>query len=208
MSDLAARYPSRFFRYYAASKLRSDPVYEAVDARLRDNGDPLLDLGCGIGILPLFLRERGFTAPIHGIDHDRRKVDAARRAVPDATFEAGDVRDFKCDGGTIVMLDLLHYFNDADRSSILHRAGATATTVIIRECVRDASWRYRMTVAQERFARASRWMRAEQLHFTTREAIERHFAGFRAEVVPMWGRTPFNNYLFVFRRSSDGMTKE
>jgi SAM-dependent methyltransferase len=208
LSDLAARYPSRFFRYYAASKLRSDPVYEAVAARLRDNRDRLLDLGCGIGILPLFLRQRGFDAPIHGIDHDARKIDAARRAVPDATFDTGDVRAFQCDGGTIVMLDLLHYFDDADRSAILGRAAASATTVIIRECVRDASWRYRVTVAQELFARASRWLRAERLHFATREAIERHFVGFNAEVVPMWGRTPFNNYLFVFRRSSDGMTNE
>jgi SAM-dependent methyltransferase len=208
LTDLAARYPSRFFRYYAASKLRSDPVYEAVAARLRDNRDPLLDLGCGIGILPLFLRERGFDAPIHGIDHDRRKVDAASRAVADATFVAGDVRDFRCDGGTIVMLDLLHYFDDDNRARILDRAAATATTVIIRECVRDASWRYRLTVAQELFARASRWLRAERLHFATREAIERHFVRFSAEVVPMWGKTPFNNYLFVFRRSSDGMTNE
>lgn len=200
-------YPTRFLRGYAASKLRSDPVYDAVAAALRGSNDPLLDLGCGIGLLPAFLRARGFTAPIHGVDHDERKVAVARDAVPDATFESGDVREVAITGGSVAMLDLLHYFSDDDQSSLLGRIAQSATTVIIRDAVRDGSWRYRVTYAQESFARAIRWLRAERLHFAERAAIERHFSGFDADVRPMWGRTPFNGYLFVFRRSSDGITK-
>ena len=33
-----------------------------------------------------------------------------------------------------------------------------------------------------------------------RERITNAFEGFSAGVTPMWGSTPFNNYLFVFKR--------
>ena len=52
--------------------------------------------------------------------------------------------------------------------------------VIIRDAVRDGSWRYRLTYAQEMFSRAVRWLRAERLHFLTREEIVRPLRGFRS----------------------------
>jgi hypothetical protein len=81
--------------------------------------------------------------------------------------------------------------------------------VIIRDAIRDGSARYWATFAAESFARLSRWLKAERLNFPTREAIRRPFRerGFEEHVVPLWGRTPFNNYLFVFRRAGSGMTK-
>jgi SAM-dependent methyltransferase len=206
-STIAARYPSAFLRAYVRAKVRIDPVYAAVFERLRDNNDPLLDVGCGVGILAAYLRMRGFVAPIRGIDHDERKVAVAARVVHDATFEVADARSAIASGGTIVLLDLLHYFRSGDQAAIL-AAAANATTVIVRDAVRDGSWRYRLTYAQETFSRAVHWLRAERLHFQTREEIMRPFVNFQAEVVPLYGRTPFNNYLFVFRRSSPGITNE
>ena len=203
---VAARYPTRFLRIYVRAKIRMDPVYDAVFDRLGISGQPLLDVGCGVGILPSYLRERGFTAPICGLDHDERKIGIARQVVPDATFEAGDARVAMDRGGTVVLLDLLHYFTSEEQSRILAAAAAHATTVIIRDAVRDGSWRYRMTYAQEMFSRLVRWLRAERLHFATRDEVLRPFAGFEAEVVPLYGRTPFNNYLFVFKRSGTGTT--
>ena len=63
-------------------------------------------------------------------------------------------------------------------------------------------------VAQETFARGVRWLKAERLNFPRRETIVEAFRGFESEIVPLWGRTPFNNYLFVFKRASSGMTNE
>jgi len=57
-------------------------------------------------------------------------------------------------------------------------------------------------VAAELFARGVQWIHAERLHFPTRERIVSAFEGFDAEVMPLWGATPFNNYLFVFTRPS------
>jgi len=207
-SRIAARYPSAFLRAYVRAKVRIDPVYAAVFERIDESADPLLDVGCGVGILAAYLRMRGFAAPIRGIDHDERKVAVAGRVVHDAAFEVADARSAIAMGGTVVLLDLLHYFRGADQAAILAAAAANAKTVIIRDAVRDGSLRYRLTYAQETFSRAVRWLRAERLHFLTRDEIVRPFTGFDAEVVPLYGRTPFNNYLFVFRRSNSGITNE
>jgi SAM-dependent methyltransferase len=204
--EVAARYPTRFLRIYARAKIRTDPVYDAVFDRLRLNDEPLLDVGCGVGILPLYLRARGFTAAIQGVDHDERKIAIARAVMPDAAFVTGDARTAMNRGGTVVLLDLLHYLTSREQSEILTAAAEHATTVIIRDALRDGSWRYRMTYAQEMFSRLVRWLRAERLHFPTRGEVLEPFAGFDAEVVPLYGRTPFNNYLFVFRRARSGMT--
>ena len=199
---VAALYPTRFLRSYVRWKVASDPVYDAVYPSVRG---PILDLGCGAGVLAAYLRARGCDAPVAGIDHDARKIAVARGlGLRDATFEIADAASFQV-RETVVMLDLLHYFDDAMQSALLARA-ARAEVVIIRDCVRDGSWRYRATYAQETFARGVRWLQAERLNFPRREAIAGAFAGFDSEIVPLWGRMPFNNYLFVFRRASSGMT--
>jgi SAM-dependent methyltransferase len=203
---IAARYPSRFLRIYARSKIRLDPVYAAVFERVRDRDEPLLDVGCGIGLLAVYLRTRGFCAPIRGVDHDERKIGIARSVMPEATFGVADARTAIDGSGTIVLLDLLHYFRAEEQARILESAAKSATTVIIRDAIRDGSWRYRFTYLQETFSRVVRWLRAERLHFPAREDVMRPFAGFDAEVVPLYGRTPFNNYLFVFKRSAAGIT--
>ena len=56
---IAAKYPTRFLRSYVRSKLARDPMYEAVLAHVRDSAEPLLDVGCGVGVLEAFLRDRG-----------------------------------------------------------------------------------------------------------------------------------------------------
>lgn len=208
MSRVAALYPTIFLRQYVAGKTASDPFYEAVFERLRDSIDPILDAGCGIGVLAAFLRERGVSVPIRGIDHDAEKIAVARASLKldGVDFEIGDARELPPWRGTIVLADLLHYFDRPTQLRVLARAAESAATVIIRDALRDGSWRYRITYLQESLAMLIGWLKNERLQFPTRESIVGAFPNFTAEVVPMWGRTPFNNYLFVFRRSSDGIT--
>lgn len=193
--------------------MATDPAYGAVLERLAGTTEPLLDIGCGIGLLSMYLRDRGFTAPITGIDHDGRKIAVARSVANgerDLQFLEADARqpiDFR---GNVVLLDLLHYFTDDEQIRILRNAADAILPgglLIIREGLLDGTLRYRITLALEAFARRSRWLKADRLNFPTRERIEEPLRDrFREEVRSMSGFMPFNNYLFVFRRSSDGTT--
>ena len=205
MNPIASRYPTRFLRSYARAKIATDPAYNAVFELVGNTSEPLLDIGCGVGLMAFYLRERGMRMPIAGIDHDRRKIEIARRVADgdqSLSFEVGDARRPVQFRGNVVLLDVLHYFSDADQSVVLRNAAAAGGMIIIREGIRDGSLRYRLTYVQETLARAGGWLKAECLNFPTRKSIESALDGeFREEVMPMFGRTPFNNYLFVFRRT-------
>jgi SAM-dependent methyltransferase len=208
---LASLYDIRGVRWYTLTKVMTDPVYPAVVQKLREHDQPLIDLGCGVGLLPFFLRDRGFRAPIIGVDFDQRKVDIARRAATryrDLDFIVADARDALPEEHNVVMLDLLHYLDGATQQQLLANAARVARVVILRQGIRDDSWRYRFTAWVDAVGRSVRWMKAENLNYPTREEIAAAFHGFDAEIVPLWGRTPYNNYLFVFRRAaSPGTTK-
>lgn len=205
---IAGRYESRIVRGYVSGKLKHDPVYDAVLARLDPSPRPMLDLGCGVGILPLCLEARGLGREVIGVDLDARKIEQARRAIPDSMnvrFHQQDVR-VAVEGfrGDVMMLDVLHYFSDYDQRLLLNQAAVYAAEgmIVIRDCLRDNSWRYRLTVLQESFSGAIRWLQAQMLNFPTRIMISETLCGhgFVEEVIPLWGRTPFNNYLMVYRR--------
>ena len=210
---IAERYRSRTLKSYAICKLLTDPVYDAVAARLLPSSLPLLDIGCGIGLCPFYLRERGYTAPIVGVDIDEPKVRAGQaRAALD--YPGVELRVQRGDDpslfaglppGHVTMLDVLHYFDPAAQREILTRiAGAVAPGgwAILRVTPRGDGWRFRFTRWEERFTQVVRWMTAPPQHFPTTEEVCGPFRerGFTEEVLPLWGRTPFNSHLFAFRR--------
>jgi 2-polyprenyl-3-methyl-5-hydroxy-6-metoxy-1,4-benzoquinol methylase len=213
---ISRQLPTRFLRHYAQGKIASDPVYEAVANELRGQSRPLFDLGCGIGLLPFYLRECGLTFPIEGVDHDASKIAVGRTVA--ATYagielRTGDARQGIPRGSNVTAIDVLHYFTGAEQCQIVDaiaEAIPPGGVAIVRDCVRDGSLRYRLTVLQESFSRAIRWLKAERLNFATRETIVSPFErrGFAVDVRPLWGFLPYNNYLFVFRRSPSGTTNE
>jgi SAM-dependent methyltransferase len=209
---IAGYFDTHFLRTYTRSKLRNDPAYRAVLERLRESTVPLYDIGCGVGLLEFYLREHGVECAMTGIDHDERKIAKAQSIASryrGLQFRTGDARDPVPSGTNAVLLDVLHYFTAADQQHILENVAQSGSElVLIREAVRDRTIRYRLTAVQERFSRAIGWLRAEQLNFPAADDVMRPFRqrGYRVEVEPMWGRTPFNNYLFVFRRSTAGIT--
>ena len=203
---IASRFESRWLQGYVRGKLRSDAVYREVFPRLASSSRPLLDLGCGVGVLALYLRQSGVTAPILGIDFDARKIDAARGAAQpeqDIEFRVGDVRERIDFRGNVAMLDVLHYFSNDDQRTLLRNAAEYVSeggVILIRECLRDASWRYRLTYLEEFFATSIGWLRGERLNFPTLALIRSELSPERFEesVRPLWGATPFNNHLLVY----------
>lgn len=204
---LARLYERRSLQGYVRWKVKTDPLYQAVFETLRaDDDSPLVDVGCGVGLLAFYLRERGYTAPIRGIDFDPRKIDVARKAAVryrDVEFIAGDARDPLPRNHNVVLLDILQYFDPDSQQRILENAARAVPdggVVVLRQAVRDHSWRYWLTARVDAFARTVRWMKADHLQYPTPESIVAPFSEFATTVSPLWGGMPYNNYLFVFKR--------
>jgi 2-polyprenyl-3-methyl-5-hydroxy-6-metoxy-1,4-benzoquinol methylase len=206
---VARRFQSRLLYQYVARKLRSDPAYPAAYNSIHSSPEPLLDVGCGLGLLGFYLRERGFENPIIGLDRDLRKIRAAQQIAANYTqmeLHAQDVRGtltgFR---GNIAVIDVLHYLTPSDQSDLLAGLAervAPDAVLILRDCPRDGGWRYLATFMAEKFAQLISWNVSTPLHFPDRESILKNFAPneFEREVRPLWGTTPFNNHLFTFRR--------
>jgi SAM-dependent methyltransferase len=206
--NIPSRFPGRFLQGYVRWKVAFDPIYATVPENVHSTTEPLIDLGCGVGILELTLRAQGFTAPIIGVDHDERKIAVARdvtKEFADVTYVMADARAPLPRRGNVVMFDLLHYFSDSDQQRILANiveALPPGGTAIIREGLREPNWRYWMTYYWEVFARVNGWLKAEQLNFPTREVFSRAFPSpeFTIESRLFAGKLLTNNYLFVIRR--------
>lgn len=207
---IAQRYESRWFQGYVKSKLRTDPLYPAVWNELKMATLPLLDLGCGLGLLAFYLRHQGFEPDIFGIDYDKVKIAAAQRIAsnhyPDTRFQFGDVRggipDFQ---GNVTILDILQFFNRDEQARLLadaSRAVASGGRLVIRSGLCDHGWRFRVTYAGDVLARTTRWMKAPPTCYPTRESIctVLESEGLEGNVTPLWGNTPFNNYLISYRK--------
>ncbi|MFA7345126.1 MAG: methyltransferase domain-containing protein [Terrimicrobiaceae bacterium] len=202
---------SRFLHGYAKGKASWDPAYAAAATLLRESRFPLLDIGCGIGLLAAYLRESGCHQRILGIEPDAAKIRMAAARVagayPMVEFQAGDARALPEFAGDIVMFDVLHYLEPAARRSALEQIAsrvAPGGRALIRTTFRDKSWRYHATLLEEAVVRVSGWIRGGGCHFPTNDEVAAPFLGPQWETTakPMWGRTPFNSYLIEARRLS------
>lgn len=196
--------------FYIKSKLKSDPLYAAVLTELQGSPLPLLDLGCGLGVLAFYLREHGIEVPIHSLDYDKRKIDEATRlaeirGLTDLSFAFHDAREGLPDhSGNVTILDILQFFTPEQIQQLLTLAAervAPGGKLVIRSGVRDDSWRFKATVAGDLIAKATLWMKAAPTYYPTpedfRTALEPHG---KLTLTPLWGGTPFNNHLIVFER--------
>lgn len=211
---LAAEFPVINERWYVTAKLSSDPLYDAVFHELESTDAPLLDIGCGMGVLAFYLRARGWQPRITGFDYDPRKIETARlvaaRLGPDTDFTAGDARTGLPDHcGSVTILDILQYFTPAEQRDLLLAAAARVAPggrLIIRSGLDSQSWRGRVTRAGDWFARVTNWMQEHASHYPTADFLQSCLteAGLHGGLRPLWGRTPFNNWLGVWQRAEAG----
>ncbi|MGC3989829.1 MAG: class I SAM-dependent methyltransferase [Chthoniobacteraceae bacterium] len=205
---IASHFKGRFMQGYVKGKLKGDPVFAAAWEILRDTDQPLIDLGCGVGLLAYYLREHGFRPPITGLDFDSRKIDTAQKvgALYDhLVFEQGDASIPRAFSGNVTIIDVLHYLEVEQQQALLQQAAqmvAPGGLCLIRATPYVDNWRFRMTKLEEWFIAKIRWMKFSTKHYLRIEEITAPFkaAGFEVEVRPLWGNTVFNSYLFLFRR--------
>jgi 2-polyprenyl-3-methyl-5-hydroxy-6-metoxy-1,4-benzoquinol methylase len=208
--QIAALFPGRWDSHYVAAKLRTDPLYTALAENLRHSTLPLLDLGCGLGLLAFFLRSQGIGVPIHGLDYDERKIASANLAVEKSgadglTFSHHDARTGLPEHhGNVSILDILQFFTPDEQASLLRLAAsrvAPGGKLVVRSGLRDPSLRFKITVAGDLLARATFWMKAAPTHYPTADDFQQILSPFgKVTISPLWGGTPFNNHLIVLTR--------
>lgn len=212
--EIAARFlPDRYRYWYSLSKLAMDPLYEAAPEAFGHEPVPVLDLGCGLGLLLHCLRAGGRQLPYLGVDTDAVKIEAARAASSrgghdDASFQVCDLSvQFPKHEGSVALLDVLQYLPQQAQGTLLSQAAQCVSQdgrLVIRTGLAEKTWRSAMTRATDRFGHRVGWMKtsfkAQPSAQELRQVLQRH--GLQAEIKPLWGRTPFNNWLVVARRSA------
>ncbi len=207
-------FPGRWDRNYVAAKLRTDPLYSTLTENLRGVELPLLDIGCGLGLLAFFLRAEGIHVPLHGLDYDPRKIEAARRGAiithaRELSFAHHDVRNgLPAHQGNVSILDILQFFTPEEQETLLKLAAsrvAPGGMLIIRSGLRDASWRFKITVLGDWLAKATFWMKAAPTHYPSADDFQKILSPFgNVKISPLWGGTPFNNHLIILRTGDLG----
>lgn len=200
-----------WLRHYVSCKLRTDPLYDGVFSELKSSPLPLLDIGCGIGILGMYLRERGWANAFTGFDYDASKIKGGREliakgAYADISLSQGDARrDLPEHSGDVAILDILQFFETPEKIALLESAAARVApggTLVIRSALFEKRLRFYTTLVGDIIARCTLWMKSAPVHYPTaaffREALEAQ--GLEVEIRPFWGGTPFNNYLILARR--------
>lgn len=209
---IASRFSRRGDRLYIRGKLASDPVYAAAERALRGRRLPLLDLGCGLGILGHYLHECGALDGYLGLDRDARKIADGRAAAERAGMgDRFDLREADATvaqpmRGHVALLDVLHYLPRERQPELLAYAVdhlANDGVLVLRTVLRDGSWRFRATVWEERFIKAVGWIPDGALHFPCDEEIRRVLEprGVAVAFRPLFGRTPYNSWLMTASRS-------
>jgi SAM-dependent methyltransferase len=199
---------SRWDHYYVRAKLGSDPLYPGVCDALRGTVAPVLDLGCGLGLLGHALRAQGIALPYRGFDNDAGKIARAQRAAARAglrevEFAAVDLsREYPAHRGSVAILDVLQFLPPEAQTRTLEAAMAMLTPgakLVIRTGLDDGGRRACITHAVDVFSRVLGWMNAGPSRYPDADDLRARFAaaGLRAEFAPLFGNTPFNNWRVV-----------
>lgn len=210
----APRHPwgNRWDYCYVLSKLRSDPLYPGVLDALRGSHAPLLDMGCGLGLLAHALRHDGQALSYRGVDNDAAKIRrasgvASRAGLAASHFEVMDLATaLPVHRGSVAILDVLQYLPAEAQANLLRQAAAMLDgdgRLVLRMALADDSRRGRISRIGDRAANWIGWMQFRPRHYpdaaTLRGLLEQ--AGLRVSLAPLYGNTPFNNWLLVAHRA-------
>jgi 2-polyprenyl-3-methyl-5-hydroxy-6-metoxy-1,4-benzoquinol methylase len=198
-------------RAFVAVKLACDPVYQATAQARGASTLPLIDIGCGIGLLAHYLHGLGRLHGYRGYDHDARKIQTAHAAVArggfaghDVHLECGDAVLRNQSRGDVALLDVLHYLPRQRQPELLSAAAAMVAengVLVLRNVVREPNWRFRLTVWEEHLLEKSGWIPGGAQHYPDADEIRAPLerAGLKVNMRPLRGRTPYNSFLLVAR---------
>jgi SAM-dependent methyltransferase len=150
--------------YQLASRVhwpaREDALRQAF-ARLKPQGQRLIDIGCGPGLLTKAARDLGFA--YIGIDPDRAAIEYARQkhtsgAPQFAVADASGVADFVQAGDIAILNGVSHHLSDHELSSVLSSLKICSGIFILDHQLDEATSRLNRFLQQKdrgRFVRPS-----------------------------------------------------
>jgi len=202
------RWGNRYHYHYVQAKLRTDPLYPGVLAVLRESHEPLLDLGCGLGLLAHALRADGQRRAYLGVDIDAGKVHratrvAAKAGLADTQFSVVNVGGaLPPHAGAVALLDVLQFLPADQQQALLAQAAARlqpGAPLVIRTQLAGDHARGRVTRLADRLSHLVGWMPTAPRHYPSGEGLLATLArhGLRGHCQPLYGRTPFNNWLVI-----------
>jgi len=203
----AARYVGLHprFRWYARLKYRMDPCYRAI-ARHIGRDSFTVDLGTGLGMLPVLLGELGERRRALGIEWDPEKLGCglhAARGLPGVEMVEGDLHAFPlpaCD--VITLVDVLHYYEADGQEALLKRCRAALRPggrLLIRESDGARRGSARWTRIVETWATRMGWNRGPAVRFRPISELRTALVelGFRVDEDEVAGRLNPGNVLLV-----------
>ena len=172
---------------------------------------PVLDLGCGHGLLAIAIALDAPDRAVYGIDHDVARVELAKNAasdLPNIRFNVGTMDQIPAAGpySGIAMIDVYHYFKPETQEELARRAFAQLQpggTLLVREVEPQGGFASSWNKWYEKLATASGFTQADraQLHFRTTRDWEDLFrkTGFKVKSRRCGSRL-FSDVLFICDR--------
>ena len=203
---------NRWDYYYTRAKLGSDPLYPGVLQALRGSDAPVLDLGCGLGLLAHALRLDGQHLGYRGVDNDadkiaRAQIVADRNGFANTRFDVLDLAQGPpTHQGSVAILDVLQYLTLEDQQRLIANTIAMlvpGARLVIRTALGDDSTRGRTSRVTDRLANWIGWMQFRPKCYPDADAMRAQLtaAGLQVTFEPLYGNTPFNNWLIVARKT-------
>ena len=204
---------NRWDYYYSRAKLGSDPLYPGVLEALRGSTAPVLDLGCGLGLLAHALRMDGQALSYRGVDNDAAKIKRAQKVadgngLADARFEVVDLAHGPpAHQGSVAILDVLQYLSADEQRHLVATVAdmlVPGARLVIRTALGDQSRRGRTSRITDRLANLIGWMQSRPRCYPDAAALRAPLvaAGLETTFAPLYGNTPFNNWLIVASKPS------
>jgi SAM-dependent methyltransferase len=204
----------RWLRGYIQGKLLADPIFDRTCEVIPKQGASVTDLGCGLGLLGLWLQAHGHRVLYSGCDLGGWKIQEGRLAAlrlgyEGITLHECDMMQFPLGNADVVCaFDVLHYLPNELQEQLVCRLAEAArggSLVLVRNGMRGCGWRSLVTLLEEWWTRCSGWIGGGEINFPERTSLVAAFerAGCSVKAQPLWGRTPFSSYLLQVVSRSD-----
>lgn len=210
--------------HYVRIKLITDPIAKLVaniEGEAPNALGEVLDIGTGAGQLPLMLLELGRAERVRGVDWDAAKIRDAKEAAR-AGADRGELASFWKEDArkavyepadTVLLIDLLHYFQIEEQNDILKRAAQAVRPggrLLVREADTEQGLRSSLTRLEEAIFTTLRFNRGERVRFRPAREMTEILSGlgFICRIVPAWEGTPFSNVLIVANLPAESSEKQ